>query len=149
MDIKVRISAKTDRPDIMDLAEAQADTIHLSKKRQRLEKAIGSPELVVAEADGAFAGFMYVYFKMAGQYEAPGADELHISALCIDPKYKEHGFDHGIGAALIGSVIGTTDKPITADIPSGDFNTISIFTEKGFDVVTHTPQKVTMQYKGR
>lgn len=149
MEISVRISKKEDRGDILALAWAQSSIIHLGKKRQRLEKAIGTPELLVAEADGSFAGFMYVYFKMAGAYETPGGDELHISALCIDTKYTEHGFDNGIASALIEKVIGTTEKPITADVPNGAFNLISIYTNKGFDIIGHTPEKVTLQYGGR
>lgn len=148
MNISVRISTKADKKKILELAQSLASQIHLQKKHQRLEAAIGTPEMLVAEADGEFAGFMYIYFKMAGQYESTGADELHISVLAVAPKFREHGFDHGIGQALIAMLIGTTDKPITTDVDSADFNTMSIFTSKGFKITTHGPEKVTMAYRG-
>lgn len=147
MDISVRISKKTDRTAVMELAGKLSDQIHLAKKQQRLERAIGTPELLVAEADGTLAGFIYVYFKMAGRYETSGSDELHVSALAIDPRFREHGFDHGVGQALIGAIIGSTDKPITADVVSTDFNTMSIFTSKGFRIVTPGADKVTMMLR--
>lgn len=144
--LKIRTSNEGDREQILSLAEAMQDDINLEKKRERLTKAIGSPEMLVAEADGEFAGFMYVYFKAPGDFAYSGADELHISALAVAPKFHEHGIDEGVAKGLVTFILGKTDKPITTDVANEDTARISIFTDAGFTITSQGPDQVYMEY---
>ena len=144
--LKIRKSSDQDKDNIMSLAESVEDQIHLAKKRKRFEAAIGTPEMLVAEADGEFAGFMYVYFKAPGDFAYSGSDELHISALAVAPKFHAHGIDAGVAKGLVSFILGKTDKPITTDVMNEDTDRISIFTDAGFTIMKHEPEKVYMQY---
>lgn len=140
--LKIRKSSADDKDMILALAESIDDKIHLDKKRDRLEKAIGSVELLCAEIDDEFAGFMYAYFKGPGDFTQSGSDELHISAIGVVPGQRRKG----VASGLIKYILDKTDKPITADIDHGNFKAISLFTSIGFKIVSKNDEQVKMGY---
>lgn len=141
--INIRKSQAADRPIIEQLALDAADAIHLNKKIERMMKAIGTVEILVAEVDGAFGGFMYAYFKAPGDMPQAGNDELHISAIVVHPEHRRQG----VASSLIQSLIGKTSKPITTHIGIDNTKAIALFTSLGFKIVDTDAEKVTMKFK--
>jgi len=141
-DIKVRKSSKADSKIIKELAEANDDKIHLVKKKERMFRAVGSVEILVADVDGKFGGFMYSFLTEEGTTLQAGTEEVHVSAIIIHPDFRRLG----IASKLVNSLLYKTDKSITAHIDNDNYKAISLFTSLGFSIVDKDAEQVKMQY---
>ena len=82
------------------------------------------------------------YFKSADT-DMAGSDELHVSAIVIEPNHRRLG----VASGLVKYVMEKTDKPVTVDINNTNYKAISLFTSLGFHIVDKHEDMVKMVYK--
>lgn len=141
MALKIRPSKKEDEEKIMQLAEANAENLHLEIKKDRFQRAIGTPEVLVAEIDGQFAGFLYIYFKGAGERAiAEGGDEMHVSAVAVAPEHRRKK----VATNLVRFILDKTSKPISTHIDLKNIGAFRTFVGMGFKVSNQDDERVTM-----